>query len=272
MGAMENPGCVTFRDDYVFTSAVTDAEREARALVIAHEMAHMWFGDLVTMSWWDDLWLNESFAEYLGHRVTAEVTEFTNAWTTFALGTQGLGVRGRPAPVHASGLGRCRRHRRGAAELRRDLVRQGCGGAEATRGAAGRRGLLRRPSGAFRRARVRQRVARRPARALGDASGRDLAEWAHVWLRTVGVSTLRLTTAYDETGTYADVLADAGVAARHAAAPDPDRCLRGRPAARRPGARWSTSISIRAATTVRPRSARSAGGRSRIFCCRTTRI
>ena len=62
-----------------FPSAVTDAEREERALVIAHEMAHMWFGDLVTMCWWDDLWLNESFAEYLGHRVTAEVTRFTNA-------------------------------------------------------------------------------------------------------------------------------------------------------------------------------------------------
>jgi aminopeptidase N len=70
-GAMENPGLVTFRDDYVFRSAVTDSERELRATTIAHEMAHMWFGDLVTMRWWDDLWLNESFAEYLGTRVTA---------------------------------------------------------------------------------------------------------------------------------------------------------------------------------------------------------
>ena len=83
-GAMENPGLVTIRDDYVFRSAVTDTQRELRATTIAHEMAHMWFGDLVTMSWWDDLWLNESFAEYLGTRVTAEATRFDRAWTTFA--------------------------------------------------------------------------------------------------------------------------------------------------------------------------------------------
>ena len=84
-GAMENPGLVTFRDDLVFRSAVTESQRELRATTIAHEMAHMWFGDLVTMRWWDDLWLNESFAEYLGTRVTAEATRFDQAWTTFAL-------------------------------------------------------------------------------------------------------------------------------------------------------------------------------------------
>ncbi|MFD3732350.1 aminopeptidase N [Streptomyces sp. NPDC058632] len=73
-GAMENPGLVTFRDEFVFRSAVTDTQRQTRAMVIAHEMAHMWFGDLVTLTWWDDIWLNESFAEYMGYQITAEAT------------------------------------------------------------------------------------------------------------------------------------------------------------------------------------------------------
>ncbi|MBD0321942.1 MAG: aminopeptidase N, partial [Aldersonia sp.] len=62
LGAMENPGCVTFTEAYVFRGAATEAQYEARANTILHEMAHMWFGDLVTMRWWDDLWLKESFA------------------------------------------------------------------------------------------------------------------------------------------------------------------------------------------------------------------
>ena len=83
-GAMENPGLVTLRDGYVFQSAVTDTEREVRGVVVAHEMAHMWFGDLVTLRWWDDVWLNESFAEYLGYQVLDAATDFT-PWTEFAV-------------------------------------------------------------------------------------------------------------------------------------------------------------------------------------------
>ncbi|HZM76090.1 MAG TPA: aminopeptidase N [Candidatus Limnocylindrales bacterium] len=83
-GAMENFGCVTHADAaYIFRSAVTDFEREQRANTITHELAHMWFGDLVTMRWWDDLWLNESFAEWASHWCSAQATRFSDAWTTF---------------------------------------------------------------------------------------------------------------------------------------------------------------------------------------------
>ncbi|MGW7459133.1 aminopeptidase N [Streptomyces sp. NPDC054797] len=84
-GAMENPGLVTFRDEFIYRSAVTDTERQSRAMVIAHEMAHMWFGDLVTLAWFDDIWLNESFAEYMGYQTLTEATRFTDTWTDFGV-------------------------------------------------------------------------------------------------------------------------------------------------------------------------------------------
>lgn len=85
LGAMENPGLVTFVDSYIYRDAVTRTEYESRANVILHEMAHMWFGDLVTMRWWDDLWLKESFADYMASLALTSATEYTDGWVTFAL-------------------------------------------------------------------------------------------------------------------------------------------------------------------------------------------
>jgi aminopeptidase N len=93
-GAMENFGCVTHAEaHYVFRSQVTDFEYEQRANTILHELAHMWFGDLVTMRWWNDLWLNESFAEWASHWCNSEATRFTDAWTTFLSVRKSWGYR-----------------------------------------------------------------------------------------------------------------------------------------------------------------------------------
>src|SRR5207249_6197325 len=83
-GAMENAGAVTLSENQVFRSKVTHYAYQDRADTVLHEMAHMWFGDLVTMRWWDDLWLNESFATYASFLAQAEATRFRGSWTTFA--------------------------------------------------------------------------------------------------------------------------------------------------------------------------------------------
>ena len=106
-GAMENPGCVTFRDPLIFSSRVTRGLRIQRATTLAHEMAHQWFGNLTTPAWWDDLWLNESFAEYMGNRVTADVTEYDDAWThnAYARRQWGLVADQRPSTHPVAGNG-----------------------------------------------------------------------------------------------------------------------------------------------------------------------
>lgn len=191
-GAVENPGCVNFREELLFRGAVTDAERESRAVTIAHEAAHMWFGDLVTLTWWEDIWLNEAFAEYLGWRVAAEATRFTEAWTSFAVSRKAWGYSADQRPsTHPI-----------APDSVRDAAHalQNFDGISYAKGASVLRQLaawlgddafltgLRAYLGAhaFGNARLADLI-----RALADASGRDVTAWADAWLRTAQVNTLR---------------------------------------------------------------------------------
>jgi aminopeptidase N len=98
-GAMENYGCVSWSDAFVYRSEPTHAERESRALVLLHEMAHMWFGDIVTMRWWEDLWLNEAFAEWACHWAAEAATRFTEAWSGFLAAAKLAGYRADLAPT-----------------------------------------------------------------------------------------------------------------------------------------------------------------------------
>jgi aminopeptidase N len=104
-GAMENPGCVTIRDPLLFESASTRADRSFRAALVAHEMAHQWFGNIVTPKWWDDLWLNESFAEYMGYRVIADATQYDDAWIhqSYARRVWGITADSRPTTHPVAG-------------------------------------------------------------------------------------------------------------------------------------------------------------------------
>ena len=163
-GAMENVGAVTFLEDYVFRSRVTRYLYERRAETVLHEMAHMWFGDLVTMRWWDDLWLNESFATWASVVSQAEATEYTQRLDDVRERREVLGLPPGPAALHAPDR---RRHPRPAGrrgQLRRHHLRQGRVGAQAARGLRRAGGVPRRAAAVLRPPRLGQRHVRRPAR------------------------------------------------------------------------------------------------------------
>jgi aminopeptidase N len=204
-GAMENPGCVTLSETYVFRSKVTDATRERRAETIIHEMAHMWFGDLVTMRWWDDLWLNESFATFMSVFVQASATRWTDAWVTFLDAEKAWAKFQDQLPsTHP------------VADEMPDVesVHQNFDGITYAKGAAVLRQLVAWVGQDAFLAGCRDYFARHAwgntelsdfLAALERASGRDLAGWRDEWLLTTGVNHLGAEVAVADDGTYRGV-------------------------------------------------------------------
>jgi aminopeptidase N len=195
-GAVENPGCVTFRDEFLLPAAATPAERQLRGVVIAHEMAHMWFGDLVTMRWWNDVWLSESFAEYMGFQVLSEVTAYTGAWTDFALARK---TRGYDADQRAS----AHPVAPGPREVPdTDAARSAYDDISYAKGASALRQLvawlgwpafLAGINDYLARYRFGSAVLADLLDSLSRASSADVAEWADRWLGTTGPDMLRVT-------------------------------------------------------------------------------
>ncbi len=199
-GAMENAGCVTFTETYVFRSKVTDAIKERRVVTILHELAHMWFGDLVTMKWWNDLWLNESFAEWASTIATAEATEWTEAWTTFQAMEKSWAYRQDQLPsthpivatindledvqVNFDGI----TYAKGGSVLKQLVAWVGIDAFFA--------GV----SAYFKKHHHSNTELRDLLVELEATSGRDLSEWSKLWLETAGVNTLRPEIEVDESG------------------------------------------------------------------------
>ncbi|WP_067801167.1 aminopeptidase N [Actinomadura formosensis] len=190
-GAMENAGAVTFLEDYVFRSRVTDAAYERRAETILHEMAHMWFGDLVTMRWWDDLWLNESFATYVSVLCQAEATKWTGSWTTFANLEKAWAYRQDQLPsTHpiSADIPDIR-----AVEVNFDGITYAKGASVLKQLVAyvGLDNFLEGVRRYFDRHAWGNTVLTDLLGALEETSGRDLASWSKEWLETAGVNTMR---------------------------------------------------------------------------------
>jgi aminopeptidase N len=191
-GAMENVGCVTFHEDVlIFRSKVTERNYISRATTIHHEMAHMWFGDLVTMKWWQDLWLNESFAEWASYLSVSESTKYTNAWTEFNSVRKNWAYRvdqmtsTHPIAVEMEDL---------------DAVRTNFDGISYAKGASVLQQLVAHVGRENFIAGLRKYFAKHAYKntelsdlitELQSASGKDLTDWVNTWLRTAGVNTLR---------------------------------------------------------------------------------
>ncbi|MCL2541084.1 MAG: aminopeptidase N [Nocardioidaceae bacterium] len=189
-GAMENAGAITLRDEYLPRSRQPRSFYEFRASVILHEMAHMWFGDLVTMKWWDDLWLNESFAEWACYHAEAEATSYTDSWTGFTNARKQTGYRADALPsTHPIATDMVDLH---AVEVNFDMITYAKGASVLKQLVAwvGLEPFLKGLGQYFTDHSYSNTTFADLLSALETASGRDLASWAQEWLQTAGTNTL----------------------------------------------------------------------------------
>ena len=202
MGAMENAGCVTLRDEYLPRSRQARSFFEFRTSVITHEMAHMWFGNLVTMRWWDDLWLNESFAEWACYWCEANATDFTDAWTGFANARKQTGYRADQLPsTHPIAADNVDLH---AVEVNFDMITYAKGASVLKQLVAwvGMEPFLEGLRAYFREWEFGNPEFKDLLAALEKSSGRELHGWAQEWLQTAGVNTVAPAFELDADGNY----------------------------------------------------------------------
>ncbi|MEU1822298.1 aminopeptidase N [Streptomyces abikoensis] len=200
IGAMENPGCVTFREEFVFRGKVTQSAYERRANVILHEMAHMWFGDLVTMEWWDDLWLKESFADFMGSFSLVEATRYTSGWVTFANQRKAWAYRADQLPSTHPITADI--HDLEDAKLNFDGITYAKGASALKQLVAyvGRDAFLEGARRYFKRHAYGNTRLTDLLQVLEETSGRDMAAWSRSWLETAGVNALTPLATYDSAG------------------------------------------------------------------------
>jgi aminopeptidase N len=192
LGAMENPGLVTFTEAYVFRGASTVAQHEARANTILHEMAHMWFGDLATMRWWDDLWLKESFADFMGSHASVVAGGYPDAWVSFASRRKGWAYEQDQLPTTHPIVADIPDLE--AAKLNFDGITYAKGASVLKQLVAfvGEEAFFRGAQRYFADHAYGSTTLTDLLRALETESGRDLATWSAAWLQTTGVSELRV--------------------------------------------------------------------------------